>query len=168
LSDENIVEAALFSSGRPLKLSEIEAATSLNAQAARRAIKRLIAEYEKRDSAIEIVKLANKYSMQLKEEYSGPAFTLSAIEIPRKYLKTAALIAFHQPIKQSELAEMAGGKVYEHVKALQESGMIRSKPYGNTKILSTSKKFLDHFGIDAKKPEEIKRWLAERTREDEK
>ena len=39
---------------------------------------------------------------------------------------------------------------------------IKSKPYGATKILSTTQKFLEHFGIDAKRPNEIKKFLADK------
>lgn len=162
MKSERIVEAALFSAGRPLKVSEIEEVTGISKDTIRKALKKLIKEYEDRDTAMEIAKVSGKYAMQLKEDYSSPAEMLAQTEVPKKYLKTASLIAYHQPIKQSDLVEMVGSKCYEHVKALHDLGLIKYKPYGATKILSTTKKFLEHFGIDARRPEEIKKWLAER------
>ena len=162
MKSERIVEAALFSAGRPLKVAEIEKATDMGKDTIRKALKRLIKEYEERDSAIEIAKVSGKYVMQLREDFASPAQMLAKTEVPKKYLKTASLIAYHQPIKQSDLVEMVGPKGYEHVKALRELGLIAAKPYGATKILKTTTKFLEHFGIDAKRPEEIKKWLAER------
>ncbi len=162
MKSERVVEAALFSAGRPLKVSEIEEGTGIGADTIRKALKKLIVEYEDRETAIEVAKISGKYVMQLKEKYSSPAEMLAKTEVPKKYLKTASLIAYHQPIKQSDLIEMIGSKGYEHVKALHSLGLIKTKPYGATKVLSTTRKFLEYFGIDAKKPQEIKKWLAER------
>lgn len=145
-----------------MKVSEISKATGISGDTIRKALKILFKEYEDKDTALEVAKVGSKYVMQLKEEYSSPAEMLAKTEIPKKYLKTASLIAYHQPIKQSDLIEMVGPKGYEHVKALHSLGLIKTKPYGATKVLTTTRKFLEHFGIDAKKPHEIKKWLAER------
>lgn len=162
LRSERVVEAALFSAGRPLKVAEIQEATGISKDTIRKALKKLIKEYSDKDTAIEIAKVSGKYVMQLRENYSSPAEMLAKMEVPKKYLKTASLIAYHQPIKQSDLVEMIGSKGYEHVKALHGLGLISLKPYGATKKIRTTKKFLEYFGIDAKRPEEIKKWLAER------
>ncbi len=162
MKSERIIEAALFSAGRPLRVSEIAEATGIGGDTIRKALKKLIKEYENRDTAIEIAKVGVKYVMQLREDYTSPAEMLAKTEVPKKYLKTASLIAYHQPIKQSDLVEMIGPKGYEHVRELKGLGVIKAKRYGATKILSTTNKFLESFGIDAKRPEEIKKWLAER------
>ena len=162
MKSERVVEAALFSAGRPLKVSEIVKGTGMGSDTVRKAVKKLISEYQKRDTSIEVAKVSGKYVMQIKDSFSGSAEMLAKTEVPKKYLKTASLIAYHQPIKQSDLVEMIGSKGYEHVKALKDLGLISTKPYGATKVLKTTKKFLEHFGIDAKRPDEIKQWLSER------
>jgi segregation and condensation protein B len=162
MKSERVVEAALFSAGRPLRVSEIEHVTGIGKDAIRRALKKLVADYKSKDSAIEVSKVGVKYVMQLKDEFTQPAEMLGKTEIPKQYLKTASLIAYHQPIKQSDLVEMIGGKGYEHVKELRKLGVISTKRYGATKILSTTTKFIESFGIDAKKPEDIKKYLADK------
>lgn len=162
MKSERVVEAALFSAGRPLRVSEIESATGISSETIRKALKKLIKDYTAKDTAIEIAKVSGKYVMQLKESYSSPVEMLAKTKVPKKYLKTASLIAYHQPIKQSDLIEMVGSKGYEHVKALHGLGLISLKPYGATKKIRTTKKFLEYFGIDAKRPQEIKELLAER------
>ena len=162
LKSERVIEAALFSAGRPLKVSEIALATGISADTIRKALKKVIKEYGDKDTAIEIAKVAGKYVMQLKDKYTDPAEMLARPEISKQYLKTASLIAYHQPIKQSDLVEMIGPKGYEHVRELKGLGVIKAKRYGATKILTTTKKFVESFGIDAKKPEEIKKWLVEK------
>jgi segregation and condensation protein B len=162
LKTERVVEAALFSAGRPLKVTEIAGVTGCGNDAVRRALKELMKEYKGKQTAIEVAKVGVKYVMQLKDQYATPAEMLAKTEIPKKYLKTAALIAYHQPIKQSDLVEMIGPKGYEHVRELKKLGVINTKRYGATKILSTTTKFIETFGINAKKPEEIKKWLEKK------
>ncbi|UCE37272.1 MAG: SMC-Scp complex subunit ScpB [Thermoplasmata archaeon] len=162
MKTERVVEAALFSAGRPLKVSEIEDVTGIGKDAIRRALKNLVKQYKDKETAIEVAKVGVKYVMQLKDDYAQPAEMLAITEIPKQYLKTASLIAYHQPIKQSDLVEMIGPKGYEHVKELHKLGVIKTKRYGATKILTTTTKFIESFGIDAKKPEEIKKWLAKK------
>jgi segregation and condensation protein B len=162
MKKERVVEAALFSAGRPLRVSEIAQATDIGGDTVRKAVKSLMKEYGTRDSAMEIAKVGAKYVMQLRDEYAQPAEMLAKTEVPKQYLKTAALIAYHQPVKQSDLVEMIGSKGYEHVRELLKLGVIRGKRYGATKILSTTTKFVESFGIDATRPEELKQWLEEK------
>ena len=84
------------------------------------------------------------------------------MEIPKKLLKTLALIVYHQPIKQSELQNILGPKVYEHVKELHELGLIRTRREGKTKILTTTKRMPEYFGISTTDKEEIRKWLIKK------
>ena len=68
------------------------------------------------NSAIEIAEVGGKYVMQLRTEYADYARKFAPMELSRGMLKTLALIAYHQPIKQSELKNMIGSQVYERVK----------------------------------------------------
>ncbi|MFP4609123.1 MAG: SMC-Scp complex subunit ScpB, partial [Candidatus Aenigmatarchaeota archaeon] len=77
-------------------------------------------------------------------------------------LKTAALIAYYQPIRQSELKKMIGEKVYDHVDELKEKDLILSERDGRTYSLRTSPKFQEYFGLEAKDRNELKKLMAEK------
>ncbi|MEM4728643.1 MAG: SMC-Scp complex subunit ScpB [Thermoplasmata archaeon] len=158
---ERVVEAALFSAGRPVSVEELREATGLEADVIRSALKKLIRSSKKRDSAIEVVRAGAKYCMQVRKELVPSVTKLAKTDIPRRLLKTLALIAYHQPVKQSALLAMVGPKVYDHVKELHKLGMILESPSGQTKILTTSARFPEYFGIKTTKREEIKKWMAE-------
>ncbi len=162
LKPEQVVEAALFSAGKPLKLEELQDATNINKDQLKKFIKNLINDYKGRESALEIAKVGDKYAMLLKPEYTATTRGLADMEIPYKVLKTAALIAYHQPIKQSELQDMIGSKVYDHVRALRELKLINAKDLGRTKLLTTTKLFPEYFGIDSTNRDEIKKWLTKK------
>lgn len=157
---ERVVEAALFSAGRPVSVEEIRDATGLDPETIRKTLRKLIRSSRNRDTSLEVAKAGAKYAMQLKKELVPAAAKLAQMDIPKRLLKTLALIAYHQPVKQSEVLEMVGPKVYDHVKELHKLGLILESPVGQTKILSTSSRFPEYFGIKTTKREEIKKWMA--------
>ena len=160
--DTRLIEAALFSAGRPLSVRELQELTGMDKNEVSSALRSLVQSYRKRETALEISRVGRKYTMQLREEYAKPVRSLAAPDIPRKLWKTLALIAYHQPVKQSELQTMLGSRIYDHVKELKELGMITMKPEGNTRIITTTHLFPEYFGIEATDKEKIKKYLAKR------
>lgn len=157
-----IVEAALFSAGKPLTEQEITDTTKVPLADVKAALHTLMKEYAERDTALEVVKSGVKWAMAVRASYSESTKMLAAPEIPRKVLKTLALIAFHQPIKQSDLKDMIGSVVYDHVGELHDRGMVTARQEGMTKILQTTERFCEYFGIDAANRDEIRVKLAEK------
>jgi len=160
--DTRLIEAALFSAGRPLSVRELQELTGMDKNEVSSALRSLVQSYRKRETALEISRVGRKYTMQLREQYAKPVRSLATPDIPRKLWKTLALIAYHQPVKQSELQTMLGSRIYDHVKELKELGMIIMRPEGNTRIITTTHLFPEYFGIDSTDKEKIKRYLAKR------
>ena len=162
--DEKVIEAALFSAGRPLSFEEIRDALGISQSKFDKLFKSLRKQYRDTGSSLELEKIGNKYVLQLKAEYGDFIRSLATREIPMKLLKTIALVAFHQPLKQSDLKRMIGPKVYDHVPEMREMGLIRVRKEGRTKILHTTEKFNEYFGIKAKGKDkkELRKVLAQR------
>ncbi len=157
-----IVEAILFSSEKPLRVGEIAKFAGLSSGEVSKAMRRLRKEYEERDGAIEIARIGNKYVMQLKKEYVEYGYALGKKELRDDVLKTLAIIAYYQPITQSKLRDIIGTKVYAHIDELKKRGFIYGKRAGKTVVLRTTKKFNEYFGIDASKPQDIKKFFEEK------
>ena len=126
------------------------------------ALKKIKTIYSKKDCALEVIRAGNKYSMQVKPDLAEYIRSLAQMEIPPKVLKTAALIAYHQPIKQSDLQEMFGAKVYDHVKVLSELGLVNKRIKGRTAVITTTPRFAEYFGIETTDKEKMKIWLMEK------
>ena len=156
----HVVEAALFSAGKPVSVEEIVALTFLSPDSIKQAIKELQKEYEGRDTVLEISKAGTKWAMQVRTVAAEPATKFAPPEIAKKLLKTLALIAYHQPMKQSELVDMIGTKVYEHVPDLVARGLVKAREEGVTKILTTTNQFPEYFGLDASNQDEVRATLA--------
>ena len=161
MKSERVIEAALFSAAKPVTVTDIKTVTALDARTIRTALKKLMDEYNDSDRAIEIAKMGPRYAMQVKKEYTAAAARLSEMKVPKDVLKTASLIAYYQPVLQSKMYDLVGNKIYDHVKLLEELGLVKTRPKRKSVELTTTKKFIETFGIDARSRQDVKAWLEE-------
>ena len=165
VKEERLVESVLFSASNPVSVEEIKEATGLSKKKVEEAIANLTDTYNvkrKNETSIEVIKAGNKYTMQVKKKFFDQSVMVAKPEIQSHHLKTLTLIAFHQPVKQSNLRRMIGPRVYDHVDELISMKLVHSKPHGSTEMLTTTKLFPEYFGIDSTKPEEIREFLAKK------
>jgi len=157
MKTERIVEAILFAASRPISIDEIAQSIKTGKKKVEEAIKKLMDFYK--DSAIEISEANGKYVMEVRAEYAEYAKKFAPVELKKSLIKTLSLIAYHQPVKQSELKKLIGSNVYEHVRELKKKGFINTRKEGRTKIITTTQYFYDYFGIDKKDKEAIRRMM---------
>lgn len=165
VKEDRIVESVLFSTGKPLSVEEIQQATGLTPKHVLEAIEHLEQSYNidrKQETSIEVIRAGNKYTMQVKKSYVEQSTMVARPEITSDLLKILALIAFHQPVKQSNLRHMIGEKIYADVDQLVGMHLVHSAPHGATEMLTTTKLFPEYFGIDSTKPEQIREFLAKK------
>lgn len=148
--DTSTIEAALYASDRPLTLEELKDTVDTSSETYIRKLLNQLGDKYEENGSLELKETSeNMYTVQLREEYMPKVEDVAPkTKLTRGTLKTLAVIAYKQPIKQSELAEIRGGRVYQYVKKLQELGFVESKPLGRTKVLRTSKKFAGYFGFE--------------------
>ncbi len=162
MSDRAIVEAALYSAGKALTVEDLVRVTGFGEAVVKAHLRALAREYRKRESALEVAQIGTRWTMQIRQEYTDRARPFAPPEIDRDLLKTAALIAYHQPILQSDLFDMIGEKVYEHTKALEDLKLITRKPSGRSLELTTTRYFAEFFGLKTTNREGIRKIMAER------
>jgi segregation and condensation protein B len=165
VKEDRLVESVLFSAGKPLSVEDIQETTKLSPKHITEAIDHLMQSYNinrKDETSLEIIKAGNKFTMQVKKHFTGPSMMVAKPEIKTDLLKTLALIAFHQPVKQSNLRHMIGERIYADVDQLVSMHLIHTVPAGATEMLTTTRLFPEYFGIDSTKPEEIREFLAKK------
>lgn len=165
VKEDRLVESLLFSAGKPLSIEEIQETTGLSPKHVTEAIEHLMESYNinrKNDTSLEIVKAGNKFTMQVKKTFVDKSMMVAKPEIQTDLLKTLALIAFHQPVKQSNLRHMIGERIYGDVDQLMSMHLVHSEPHGATELLTTTRLFPEYFGLDSTKPEEIREFLAKK------
>jgi segregation and condensation protein B len=165
VKEKRLIESVLFSAGKPISINEIKETTDLSTEKIKTTLDELIQDYNvirKNDTSMEIVKAGDKFTMQVKKEFTDQSIMVTKPEIDDNLLKTLTLIAFHQPLKQSNLRRMIGTKAYEQVDELATMNLVNSKKHGATEMLTTTKLFPEYFGIDSTKPEEIRDFLMKK------
>jgi len=161
VKSDRIVEAELFSAAKPVTVTELSQISGLDSRTVRSALNKLIDEYNESDRAIEISKMGPRYAMQVKKDYKDFAYKLTNLNIPKDVLKTASLIAYYQPVLQSKLNDLIGGKVYQHIKQLEDLKLVKTRKRKNSLEVTTTRKFIETFGIDARSRDEVKAWLED-------
>ncbi len=161
MKSERVIEAALFSAAKPVTVTDLKTVTALDSRTIRTALKKLSDEYNDGDRAIEIAKMGPRYAMQVKKEFVEAAARFSQLKVPKDVLKTASLIAYYQPVLQSKMYDLVGNKIYDQVKVLEDLGLVKAKPKRKSIELTTTKKFIETFGIDARSRDDVKAWLEE-------
>jgi len=157
------VEAILFAAGKPLSVKELTEALALaDYRPVLKAVRTLEQTYQHRQSALEVRKVGDRYALQLEERYVPTVHAVTPVEMAPRTLKALTLVAYHQPILQSVLVRMIGDVAYEEVQHLRGLGLVHTEPKGSTLELTTTRRFVEYFGISSTRPEEIRRFLEQK------
>ncbi len=155
-----VVEAILFTSPEPISVAKIARTAGAGIKEVREALKELQKEYVGRETSLEVIEIGEKYSMRVKPEYHEYVEKFRELDMERGVLRTLAVIAVKQPIRLSTLAKIRGNRCYEHVKKLESLGFIKTEKVGKTRVITTTKKFAEYFGLKAVSPESVKELLS--------
>ncbi len=160
---KQLVEAVLFVSGKPVSLKDLTQSFDTPAGEIKKLITELQKAYEERGSSVEIVETVDKkFVMQLKSEFSEVVMEYAPESgESRAKLKTLSLIAYEQPVLQSEVIKYRGTGAYQHIKELEEEGLIERKPKERTYLLKTTPKFAEFYGLKSDSLEDIKKFVGE-------
>ncbi len=147
MEEKNKIEAVLFTTGRFMDVEEIARVCGIGSVGyVKEILDKLVKEYEEREGALCIVNEGSKYKLNIKKEYGYLANKLvSSSEFDNTTTKTLAVIAYKQPVLQSEIIKIRGNKAYDHIRFLKESEMIIAEKSGRTRLLKLSQKFYDYF-----------------------
>lgn len=165
MNEKETIEAALFAAGGALDAHTLGKIIGKPANKAVAIVETLMKEYSERESGIEIIDLGQRYVMQVKPMFTDLVRPVAPKELSAPMLRTLAMIAYHQPVVQSDLVDMRGNTVYDHIRELTDRGLIMSLPYGRTKKLQTTPLFADYFGLISNEPEAIRQKIIELSRQ---
>ena len=171
------IEALIFTSEQSITVLEMQSALKavysweVTTENIKQIIAELAAKYQSDDYAFELVEIASGFRFLSKKEYYALVNTMLQIS-SRKRLTTAALetlaiVAYKQPVTKGEIESIRGVSSDYAVQKLLEKELIiisgrNEKAVGQPLIYSTSKNFMDYFGINsADELPRIKEVLAE-------
>lgn len=115
----------------------------------------------RRGGALQIAEVGDRWAIEVKPDIAEHLPKEAKTEIPKKLLKAASLIAYHQPMVQSRLIELLGQKAYDYVRELAQYGMIDRRKDGNTRRLTTTRRFSESFGCPYTDRKRVRQWFRE-------
>src|SRR5881409_2025575 len=150
-AQQQLCEAALYVSGRPLDIKTIGSIIGARSEEKIKSLVRTIAErYAKSDSPIQVLELPDgRFVMQLKAEFAKHVRKLASRPLLTPGpLRTLSFIALKQPVTQSYVVRVRGKLAYVHVKQLKDMDLISDERIGRTRMLRTTSTFADYFNLN--------------------
>src|SRR6185436_3989675 len=149
------VEALLFASGQALTAGRIAKALGVATDAVAVALTELVARWQSRDDAFELVEIAGGYRFMTRPEYHEDVAALRGKPGPERLspaaLETLAVVAYRQPITRAAVEAVRGVQAGPVLRLLIEHDLIkiagRYDEPGHPLLYGTTRRFLDHFGL---------------------
>jgi len=114
---------------------------------------------ERENCALQLSEVSGRWIFEVKPELSSHLPETFRAEIPQRLLPAAALIAYHQPMAQSQLVDMLGQRAYDHVRDLADMGLIDRRREGLTRRLTTTRRFAEYFGCPEVEFRKVRTWF---------
>ncbi|TFH09490.1 MAG: SMC-Scp complex subunit ScpB [Candidatus Atribacteria bacterium] len=150
-NDLALAEAALFLAPQPLTRRALAKILGGVAQAyVDQLLEDLKAQFDDSNRGIELHIEDGRAMFRVKAVYVNEVAHLAPQhDIPRQELRTLAVIAYNNPMTQSNLIKIRGNKAYKHVQELIERNLITAEPQGRSLLLRVTRDFLRHFGLSS-------------------
>jgi len=155
---ERKIEALLFAT-QGLTTARIAEKLGSDEASVVRALNGLMKVYDERDSAFIISQQADLWKLTVRTEHVNLVKDLIPSEFPKSLLETLGVIAWKNPVKQSDVIKLRGNKAYNHIKSLENIGFVASVPRGKSCELKLTDKFYDYFNSE---PGDVKKNFADK------
>lgn len=152
---EAVLEAVLFTMGRPVELYQLAVAIGQDKKIARQTVERLQRRYDLENRGMEIIRLEDSYQMCTRGKYYENLIRVASV--PKKHvltdviLETLSIIAYKQPVTRMEIEQIRGVKSDHAVNRLIEYDLVqevgRLDAPGRPALFATTDEFLRRFGI---------------------
>lgn len=162
---KSAVEAALYMSNDPITVEALSKMFKSDSAEIKTVLDEIKAELEGEHHGIHLIESSVGYHIMVKPHLAPLVRNLTPYQdLSRGLLRVLALVAYKQPITQSEVVKVIGNRAYDYVKRLEERGLIKTVKHSRTKALVATKEFANYFGIE--NPEDIKKFFKDMIKEE--
>jgi segregation and condensation protein B len=152
------VEAVLIMADEPVTSRRLADVAGLDdGHHARRLVDDLKSRYDADGTAFQIEELAGGFQLLTRSIHHSSLLRLRRtgydLRLSGAALETLAVIAYKQPIMRAEVEKIRGVMCSDLIRVLMEKGLVRvtgrHDSLGRPQLFGTTKKFLQHFGLNA-------------------
>jgi len=148
---KNQVEAILFASGKKVTYEELARLCNTEISNVKAEVLELKKSYESRDSPIILTEESDGWKMTVREKYLSVVHKmLPETELSKSVLETLAVIAWKQPVLQSDVIKIRTNKAYDDIQELVERGFISKEKSGRSYLIKVTNKFREYFELPSK------------------
>lgn len=151
------LEAVLFASGEPIPVDRLAQVLEIDEETAVNLIGKLSDKIDESGSALQIVRMDDKYQLCTRSEYAS--YIRSALELRRNTplsqaaMEVLAIVAYNEPVTKNLIESVRGVDCSGVVSSLLAKGLIvecgRLDLPGRPMLYKTSELFLRCFGIES-------------------
>ncbi|MFM7468364.1 MAG: SMC-Scp complex subunit ScpB [Vampirovibrionales bacterium] len=147
------VEALLFMTNRPLGIEELVEALHAPLDALELALSTLKACYQSRGEAsgLEVVHLSEGWILQVRPVHQDLIEDFIPVSLSQGAMRTLSVLALKAPILLSELVQLRGSGVYDHLPELLSKQLIQKQKKGRSSLLMLTKRFHELFQLQGDK-----------------
>jgi segregation and condensation protein B len=159
---QNHIEALIFCSPNPIKLTEIKACLSemFNADVPEEdivgALQRLEEKYQAEEFSFQLFKASGGFQFLTKPAYQASIGIMlkqqSKKRLSTSAMETLSIIAYKQPISKTDIENIRGVNCDYAVQKLLDKGLIeitgKADSIGRPMLYGTTHKFMEYFGIN--------------------
>ena len=152
-----IIEASLLSASRPLTIESLQGIFEENEKPSKEEIKDTLKEIDLQcaNRGVELRLVSSGYRLQVRQDlspYIAKLWREKPKTLSKATLETLSLIAYRQPITRGEIEDIRGVSIgTQLIRGLLERGWIKVVGHrdvpGKPSLYSTTKEFLDYFGL---------------------
>ena len=170
---KSLIEAALYMSNEPISVEQMSKMFKADKEKVKEAVLEIKKDMQDSSHGVYVLETTQGFQIRVKPQYSQSVRRLTPYkDLGRGLLRVLALVAYKQPITQSEIVKVIGNRTYEYVKVLTDRGLIKAIKQSRTKALVPTKEFANYFGLE--NPDDVKKFFenmeieAKEIEEDEK
>jgi segregation and condensation protein B len=157
LSLEQKLEAMLTVALEPVSAEELADVVDAEAEAVRRTLAELRAEFLEQKRGFQVVELASGWVMQSSPDVAAWVTKFANRDVSHRLssaaLESLAIIAYRQPVSRAQISALRGVNVDGVVRLLEQRGYIeemgRAPGPGQPILYGTTELFLDRMGLAA-------------------
>ncbi len=147
---EQKIEALLFASEEPVGITEISSILFETPEQVRKSIRKLLKDYDARETSLQISTVGKKYKMTLKSDFQEIVFPVATPEFSQDELKALTIIVNSRKPMRGGVSEKLHGQAGSVIHSLKKKGMLKSEKYRNTEIYTLTNKFYRYFNVEKK------------------
>lgn len=149
-----LVEAVLFAAGEPVSMRELTRALEMEAGSVAEGLRALGSRLDNTGSGLQLVEIAGGWQLSTRPQCSGVVGRMlspRANRLSKPALETVTIVAYRQPVTQSEIEAIRGVACDGVLRTLVERELVaeagRKATPGRPILYGTTPAFLHYFGL---------------------